>query len=201
MLREMFLDKRAFIDGTLAPILFVVMNSFFDLTIAAVSAGILGTGLALQRAIQRKPIKQVVYGLIGLGFALALALRSGKASTYFLPGVITGLAMGAAAFISVLAGRPMSSFIARVVEGHPPEHYRRRPYLRAHMLVTTAWAALYVGRSALRAVYIAQDRTEALGVTFLVLGYPATALWLVVSVMYLRRLNRPPVEPVPDTAS
>lgn len=55
------------------------------------------------------------------------------------------------------------------------------------MLVTGAWALVYLGRATFRAYLIANDQTELLGASALFLGYPLNAALIAGSVMYLRR--------------
>lgn len=190
MIRQMYGSKRAIIDTSVPPILFVTTESFIGLTAAAAISAGYGVATAIYRATKKQETKQALFGLGGLAFALALALRTGKASNYFLPNVISGYVLAFAAFVSVLLRKPLTALFAQALEGKPPEYYAQRVVRNAHAIVTIVWASWFTVRSSVRAVLIAQDRSEALGVTAIALGTPATVLLVVASFWFLGRRTR-----------
>ncbi|HEX9711026.1 MAG TPA: DUF3159 domain-containing protein [Actinomycetota bacterium] len=187
MVRQMYGSKRAIIDTSVPPVLFVTTESFIGLgAAAAISAGY-GVATAIYRATRKQETKQALFGLGGLGIALALALRTGRASSYFLPNVISGYVLALAAIVSVLVRRPLTALFAQALEGKPAEHYAERAIRNAHVVVTIVWGLWFTIRSSVRAVLIAQDRSEALGVTAIALGTPATVALVLASFWFLAR--------------
>lgn len=184
--REMLTDPKAIMDSAIAPLIFVGANSYLGLKPAAIAAGAWGVLTGIYRLVRKQKVTYAISGLIGLGIALALALRSGKASNYFLPNILIGAAYGAIALISVLIRHPASVFVARLVEGKPPEHYLQ-PFVRStHMIVTLAWALFFLGRSGFRWVLVQQDRTGALAATGFLLGPVATAAMVAGTYGFLK---------------
>ena len=86
--------KRGIIDGALPPLVFVVANGIATTrggrssALALAIGAALGTGAALVvlRLVRRETLKQALRGLAGLAVAVAFALHSGEARSFFLPG-------------------------------------------------------------------------------------------------------------------
>lgn len=186
VVRQMYGSKRAIIDTSVPPVLFVTTNGFLGLGPAAAIAAGYGLATAAYRAVRKQQARQALFGLLGLGIALAIALRTGRASNYFLPNVISGYVLALAAIVSVLVRRPLTALLAQALEGKPWEHYAQARLRNAHATVTAVWGLWFVLRSSVRAVLIAQDRPEALGVTAVALGTPATVALVLASFAYIR---------------
>jgi len=186
ILRQTYGDRRGMIDVTVPPVLFVMANTFTSLTVAAVVAATYGVGTAIYRIARKHQARQALFGLLGLGFALGLALRTGRASSYFLPNVIGGFVLAIVAWVSVALRKPASGFLARALDPDRPERYERPAARNAHMFVTAAWGGWFLLRSTVRTVFIVQDRPEALGVTAIALGAPATVALLAATFAFLR---------------
>lgn len=198
--RQLLSDPRTFVDGVVPTILFVATNAFWGLGPAAASAAGFAMAMVAYRIARRHRVAQAFGGLAGVGIALVIALRTGKASAYFVPGVVTGSLMGLVALASVLVGRPATAAIARIVQGHPASWYRSPRVRNAHAVVTLAWTLSFWGRAALRAWLVANDETALAGVS-VALGFPVTAAMLVGSWAFLRwRLADVPPSPVGQTA-
>ncbi|MFP5224699.1 MAG: VC0807 family protein [Actinomycetota bacterium] len=185
--RKMLGGKRGMIDGAVPAILFVVTNAIWTLTTAALVAGIYAVLALLFRAVRREPIRQGLIGLIGLGVSVGLALWTGSASAYFVPGVAWGFLTGILFFLSILVRQPSSAMMAMVIEKKPREYYEHPMVRRAHTLVTAVWALTFLGRAGLRAWLISKDQPELLGASSLLLGYPVTIGLIAASAFYLRR--------------
>lgn len=186
-LRDQLTDRKAWTDGVITPLIFLTANGIWGLRPAAVAAAGWGIGVALYRLIRRQKVSYAFGGLIGLGIALLIALRTGRASTYFLPNVVFGTIYGIVGLISVLLGRPASAAVARLVEQKPTEWYRQRRVKNAHMLVTAVWSLFFLARSAIRYFLISTDSEAGLALTTVVLGLPATALLVVGSWAFLKK--------------
>lgn len=185
-LREMLTDPRAILDGVVPPVLFVGVNSIKGLVPAAVAAGVWGIGTAVYRLARRQKVSYALGGLVGIGIALLIALRTGRASTYFLPNTVIGALYGAAGIVSILIGRPASSAISRLIEGKPKEWYRMPRVRQTHLTVTLVWSLFFLGRSGLRYVLILQNREWGLAATTVALGFPAVAVLVVGSYGFVR---------------
>jgi len=185
-LREMLTDRKAIFDSAFAPIVFVAVDSFVNLKAAAIAAASLGIATAVFRLVRRQKVTYAVSGLFGLGLAIALALRSGRSSDFFLPSVIFGGIYGVLAIVSAAVGRPVSSYLAKVIEQRPADHYTHGKVKRAHMLITIVWGAFFLARAGFRWFLIQRGSTGALAASALFLGYPATALLIAGTYAYLK---------------
>lgn len=188
-LRSMIGGKRDIADGAIPAVVFVVANAIWSLKVAAVASAAYGIGITLYRLARKQDVKRALLGLLGLSVAVGIALFTGSASTYFVPGVVLGLLFGVLTLLTVLLKQPTSSMFAMALEKKPPEYYKQPRVLRAHMLLTTVWALVFIGRAAFRGVLIANDETELLGASAIVLGYPVTLGLAALSVLYLRRVS------------
>lgn len=195
-LKEMLTDPKAIMDGVVPPVLFVGVNALTNVKTAAYVAGTFGILVAVYRLIRRQKINYVAGGLLGLGLSIFLAVRSGKASSYFLPNTIIGLVYGGVALLSVLVARPLSAFLSRTLEDKPKNWYRLPRVRRSHQLVTGTWALFFLARSAFRLMLINQGREGELAATAVLLGFPAIAALTVGSWAFLRW--RHGNEPVPE---
>lgn len=189
-IQEMLTDRRALTDGLITPLLFLAINSIAGLVPAVVAAGGWGVGLAFYRLIRRQRINLALSGLLSLGIALLIVLRTGRASTYFLPNAVFGYLAGAIGLISVALGKPVSGHLVRLVEGRPADWYQLPRVKGTHLIVTAAWSLLFILRATVRAILIARDSEWGLAVTTLTLGLPVTAMMVVGSWAFVKRRLR-----------
>jgi hypothetical protein len=178
--------KKGLLDSGLPALLFlIVFNLSHDLHIAGYSA--IGTSLVLTiiRLAMRDTVQHVISGLIGVLFCAYLANRSGNASDFYIPKLLTNLGYGSAYLIANLAGWPIIGVILGPLLGENllwrknPE--RKRAYIRAGWL----WVALFFGRIAVQYPIYRSGNVNLLGTVNLAMGYPlfiATAwgTWLIL---------------------
>lgn len=187
--KRMIGGKRGMIDSAVPAIAFVIANAIWSLQLAALIAGSYALVTLVVRVARREPVRQTLFGAIGLGISIGLALWTGKASTYFVPGVAWGAFTGVVLLLSVAVRQPSSMMFAAAFE-KDRTHSQHPRVVRAHMVITAVWALVFLARAALRGWLIAEDQTEVLGATALLLGYPVTIALAAGSVMYLRRVTR-----------
>lgn len=188
-LRSMIGSNRDIADGAIPSIVFVVANMLWSLQVAALAATAYGVAVTVYRLVRKQGSKRALLGLAGVAFAVGIALWTGEASAYFVPGVVIGTLVGLATLLSVVLRQPSSAMFAMALEKKPAAYYARPDVRRAHMIVTTLWGLVFLGRAGLRAYLIANDEVELLGLSAIVLGYPLTLGVAAVSVLYLRRLG------------
>jgi hypothetical protein len=178
--------KKGLLDSGMPALLFlIVFNLSHDLHIAGYSA--IGTSLVLTiiRLAMRDTIQHVISGLIGVLFCAYLANRSGNASDFYIPKLLTNLGYGSAYLIANLAGWPIIGVILGPLLGENllwrknPE--RKRAYIRAGWL----WVALFFGRIAVQYPIYRSGNVNLLGTVNLAMGYPlfiATAwgTWIIL---------------------
>ncbi|MEY4312228.1 MAG: hypothetical protein RLZZ571_998, partial [Actinomycetota bacterium] len=94
---------RGMLESGLPAILFVITYAITgsNLSISVYSALAAGLVLAVIRLVQKQKLTQVIAGLVGLAFSAWLATKSGKSENFFLPGILTNVAYGAACIVSI----------------------------------------------------------------------------------------------------
>jgi hypothetical protein len=180
-------DRRALVDTGLGPLLFVIANAIAGLhTAVAVAVGV-AVVLCVERLARRKPVVNAVGGLLGTGLAAFIALRTGKAETYFVPRAIYQALLALAFGASVLIRRPLVAYVIAAVY-RAREGWTADPRVRrACAELTLAWAGLFALRAAVYAVLIAAGRTGWLAAASIVMGWPAFLALLWLSWPYGRR--------------
>jgi hypothetical protein len=180
-------DKRALIDTGAGPIAFVVVYAIFGLhTAAAVAVGI-GVALAVERLIRGKPVINAIAGLFGTGLAAFIAVKSGKAETYFVPKLLQQLGLFVVFAGSVLIRRPLTGYIIAQFYRADPDWVKLPPVKRVMTEYTLAWAALFGFRASVYGVLIATGRVGWLAVASIAMGLPAFGALIFLGFRYVPR--------------
>jgi hypothetical protein len=178
--------KKGLLDSGLPAVLFlIVFNISDDLQVALYGA--IGTSIVLTiiRLAMKDTIQHVISGLIGVLFCAYLANRSGNASDFYIPKLLTNLAYGSAYLIANLAGWPIIGVILGPLLGENflwrKNPQRKRAYMRAGWL----WVAMFFGRIAVQYPIYKSGNVNLLGTVNLAMGYPlfiATAwgTWMIL---------------------
>ena len=180
-------DKRALVDTGAGPIAFVVVYAIFGLhTAAAVAVGI-GIALAVERVIRGKPVINAIAGLFGTGLAAFIAVKSGKAETYFVPKLLQQLGLFVVFAGSVVIRRPLTGYIIAQFYRADPDWVKLPPVKRVMTEYTLAWAALFGFRAAVYGVLIASGRVGWLAVASIAMGLPAFGALIFLGFRYVPR--------------
>ena len=178
--------KKGLLDSGLPALLFlIIFNISDDLQVALYGA--VGTSIVLTiiRLAMKDTIQHVISGLIGVLFCAYLANRSGNASDFYIPKLLTNLAYGSAYLIANLAGWPVIGVILGPLLGENfmwrKNPQRKSAYMRAGWL----WVALFFGRIAVQYPIYKSGNVNLLGTVNLAMGYPlfiATAwgTWMIL---------------------
>lgn len=178
--------KKGLLDSGLPAVLFlIIFNISDDLQVALYGA--IGTSIVLTiiRLAMKDTIQHVISGLIGVLFCAYLANRSGNASDFYIPKLLTNLAYGSVYLIANLAGWPIIGVILGPLLGENflwrKNPQRKRAYMRAGWL----WVAMFFGRIAVQYPIYKSGNVNLLGTVNLAMGYPlfiATAwgTWMIL---------------------
>jgi hypothetical protein len=165
--------KKGLLDSGMPALLFLIIFNISD-DLQTALYGAVGTSIVLTiiRLAMKDTIQHVISGLIGVLFCAYLANRSGNASDFYIPKLLTNLAYGSAYLIANLAGWPVIGVILGPLLGENfmwrknPE--RKRAYIRAGWL----WVALFFGRIAVQYPIYKSGNVNLLGTVNLAMGYP-----------------------------
>jgi hypothetical protein len=199
---DMLRDPRALVDTTLAPVAFVIVYAItHDVNPAAAVAVGIGVLVMVERLIRRKPVINAVGGLLGTALAAFIAVRSGKAETYFVPKMLYQLALAVVFAGSALVRRPLTGYIIATLYRADPGWVKLPAVRRVMTEYTLAWALLFGLRAGVYAILIAAGRVGALAVASIAMGLPAFGLLLFLGYRYvprrLEQLGAPPPRPEP----
>lgn len=178
--------KKGLIDSGLPAIVFLVLfNIYKDLQLALTGAIILSVLLAIFRLAKKDTIQHAVSGLLGVLVCAFFAQRSGNASDFYIPKLLTNLGYGSAYLIGNLVGWPLLGVVLGPLLGENflwrNDPLRKKVYIRASWI----WVALFFGRIAVQYPIYRSGNVNLLGAVNLAMGYPlffaaAYLSWLII---------------------
>lgn len=159
--------------------------------IAAVSAAALVFGWQL---VKRESLRPALWGFLGVAACAGLALFTGEAKDFYLPGIWIALAVAITLTASIAIRRPLVGVVWAWVTGRD-DAWRRVPRVRlAFDLVTAVMAIVSWSRFVVQNHLYASNEAELLAVARLAMGWPlflVTSAALVLAVRYaIRTLPR-----------
>ncbi|TYQ01742.1 UNVERIFIED_ORG: uncharacterized protein DUF3159 [Nocardia globerula] len=182
---------------TSLPILiFVPVNSIWNLTAAIWAAVGVAVLIAAWRVFRKESIQPAISGVFGVAVSAFIAHRTGDAKGYFLFGIYTSLAYGAAFVVSILIRWPLVGIIWGFLNGHGNLWRRHKGAVRAYDIATAAWALVFGARYVVQSQLYDTDHTGWLAVARIAMGWPLAGLAFVVTIWAVRKADRI-VEPPP----
>jgi hypothetical protein len=155
-----------------------------DVTAAVTASVAILIVLLVVRLATRQTVRYVLSAVFATAIAAYFALRSGKAEAAFLPGILTSAGWGVASLFSVLVRWPVIGFM--VAAGDPqmaqdPTGWRRdRGLVSVCQRLTMVLVALYAVRVAVMLPLYLGEHVTMLGISKVVLGWPAYLCALAV---------------------
>jgi hypothetical protein len=178
--------KKGLIDSGLPAVVFLVTfnlrNNLREAIIAALSLSI---ALAIFRLAKKDTIQHSISGILGVLICAYFANRSGNASDFYIPKLLTNLAYGTAYLVANLVGWPLMGIVLGPLLGENFEWrknpQRKKVYIRASWI----WVAMFFSRIAVQYPIYRSGNVNLLGTVNLAMGYPlffaaAYGSWLVI---------------------
>ena len=185
--------KKGLIDSGLPAVVFLIVFNFNqDLQRAIWAALSLAIILAIWRLIRKDTIQHSISGVIGVLICAYFANRSGNATDFYIPKLLTTLGYGTVYLIANLVGWPILGLVLGPLLG---ENFtwrnnprRKKMYIKASWL----WVALFFSRIAVQYPIYKSGNVNLLGTVNLAMGYPlffaaAYGSWLIIK-------SEPPIE-------
>lgn len=185
--------------STLPILVFVPVNSIWNLTVAIWAALGVAIAILLWRVVRRDPIQPAISGFFGVGISAFIAYRTGDAKGYFLYGIYMSLAYGAAFLISIAVRWPLVGLIWGFLNGHGNSWRQHRGAVRAYDAATAAWALVFGARYLVQSQLYDSDQTGWLAVARIAMGWPLAAVAFLVTVWAVRRADSIVARDTPDT--
>ncbi|CAN5534260.1 hypothetical protein BH23ACT7_BH23ACT7_09100 [soil metagenome] len=196
--RDLLANRKVIVDTVLPPLVFVGVNGYAGLRAAAVAALGLAALLVVVRLARRERLVYALSGLGGVSVGVGVALWAGEAEGFFLPGIVTNLAMGLASVVSILVRRPLIALTGAAIYRWPLAWYWHPRVRPAYSEITWAWAVVYLGKAAVQYWLVVRQEIGWLAVARIATGWPVFAALLVATYAYvtwrLERLGGPSVE-------
>ena len=178
--------KKGLIDSGLPAVIFLVTfnvrNNLREALIAALSLSIL---LAILRLAKKDTIQHSVSGILGVLICAYFANRSGNASDFYIPKLLTNLAYGTAYLVANLVGWPLLGIVLGPLLGENFEWRKNPARKKVYTRASWIWVAMFFSRIAVQYPIYRSGNVNLLGTVNLAMGYPlffATAYgsWLVL---------------------
>jgi predicted RecA/RadA family phage recombinase len=180
-IRSLFTGDKTPGDSFLPPVVFLMVNSLRDLRAGAIVAVGVGAAVALWRMSKGQKGTYAVGGIIAVAFASLIALRTGRAEGFFLPGIV-GAGVGAfGAVISVAVKRPMTAWTSYSMRRWPLDWYWRDDVRPAYTRVTWIWIGYLVVRFVGQLWLFTTERPEWLAAFKLATSFPTIIPLLFLS--------------------
>lgn len=186
-LRALLGGRAGVADGVLSPLIFVAVNAFAGLEPAMYAGAFVAVAIVVVRLATGRPLRYAVSGFFGTAVAIAVTARSGRAESYFLPGIVTGAVTTVALVISIAVRRPLVAYASWAVRAWPLGWYWHDRVRPAYTTVAWVWGAFFASRTAIQAWLYASGDVTTLGAVRVATGWPGLVALLIVSFVIGRR--------------
>lgn len=180
------------IYSTLPVVVFVPANALWGLTAAIWTALGVAAAILVWRLVRRNPVQPAISGFLGVGVCALIAYRMGAAKGFFLFGIWASLLYGGVFLASLVVRWPLAGVIWGVLNGHGTEWRSDRRALRLYDLATLVWVLVFAARYLVQSHFYNADSTGLLAIARIAMGWPLTALALLVTVWAVRRAGHAP---------
>ena len=178
------------ISSTIPVIVFVAVNAAFGLTAAIIAALATAVSVAAVRLFRHDGLAPAISGFLGVAICAFIAHRVGDAKGYFLFGIWTSLLYAGVLVASILLRWPLIGVAWNYVNGAGTQWRRDRRTLIAYDVATAFWALVFAGRYLAQSSLYDSGDTGWLAVARIGMGWPLTALAVVVTMVLVRRASR-----------
>ena len=188
---------RGLVEAVLPGLVFLITYTFTrqlfpeqSLVLSLVVPVLIGAVFILLRRVSRQTVSPAVGGLVALILSAVLALFTGRAEDFFLPGFWTNGLYGGALFISAVVGWPLIGLAVGFLMGEGIAWRSNPSRRRVLTMLTLCWAGLFGLRLAVQLPLYYTGNVEWLGAAKLLMGIPLYAPLLVISWLVVRAVYR-----------
>lgn len=177
---------KGLIDSGLPAIVFlVVFNVTSDLKAAIYGSLTLSILLAIFRLARKDTIQHSISGVIGVLICAYFANRSGNATDFYIPKLLTNLGYGSMYLIANLAGWPILGLVLGPLLGENLSWRKNPARKKMYIKASWIWVAMFFSRIAVQYPIYKSGNVNLLGTVNLAMGYPlffaaAYGTWLVI---------------------
>ena len=165
--------KKGLIDSGLPSVIFlVIFNIKHDLQLAIWAAILVSLVLTILRLAKKDTIQHSISGIVGVLICAYFANRSGQATDFYIPKLLTNLGYGSAYLIGNILGWPILGLVLGPLLGENFEWrnnpVRKKMYIRASWI----WVGMFFSRIAIQYPIYRSGNVTLLGSVNLAMGYP-----------------------------
>ena len=187
---------RGLVYTSLPVTVFAAANAVLDLRWSAAAAAGVGVVVLVWQLLRRESVRPALFGFAGVAGGAGLALVTGRAKDFYLPGIVTYVLLGTVFTVSVLIRRPIIGVGWAWVTGRD-DTWRRVPRVRrAFDLVTVMMAAASWTRFGVQYYLYDTDQEGLLAAARIAMGWP---VWIVTSTLIYLAI-RTAIRALPRTA-
>jgi hypothetical protein len=163
-IRSLFVGDRTLGDSFAPPLLFVLANVVWSVGWAASLAIIAGAAVATWRVRRGQQLIYALAGVAAVMFAAFLAVRSGRARDYFLPGIVSTAGWALLTLVSILVQRPLAAWTSWIYRRWPLDWYWRDDVRPAYSYVSWFWFGYFVVRGSASTILFVAGQPELLAI-------------------------------------
>ena len=185
---------RGLAESVLPMTVFSVVWAFtHDVQRSVLAALVPAVAFLVWRLVAREPVTQAVGGLLGIGLGAGIALFTGRAQDFFVPGIVKNLGFAALYAITSLVRYPLIGLLLGFTLGEEL-HWRRVPQrMRVYQQANLVWVGVFAVRALVQGRLYVQGDPTTLGFVNLLLGLPLFGLAVALTWLLVRRV--PPARP------
>jgi hypothetical protein len=175
--------------ASLPSVVFVAADAVTGLHAAVALALGAGVAIALLRVLRKESVQPALSGLLGVAIGAFIAYQTGDAKDYFLVGIWASFVLAVVFLASVLVRRPLVGVIWGALSGSGQAWRTNTSARMGYDIATLALVAVFAARFVVQNWLYGQDATGWLAFARIAMGYPLTAVALVVVVWAVRRAS------------
>ncbi|MCX6443596.1 MAG: DUF3159 domain-containing protein [Actinobacteria bacterium] len=177
---------KGLIDSGLPAIVFLVTFNVTDELRNAIWGALgLSLVLAIYRLARKDTIQHSISGVIGVLICAYFANRSGNATDFYIPKLLTNLGYGSVYLIANLAGWPILGLVLGPLLGENLNWRKNPARKKMYIKASWIWVAMFFSRIAVQYPIYKSGNVNLLGSVNLAMGYPlffaaAYFTWLII---------------------
>lgn len=184
---------KGLIDSGLPAIVFLVTFNVTDELRTAIWGALgLSLVLAIYRLARKDTIQHSISGVIGVLICAYFANRTGSATGFYIPKLLTNLGYGSVYLIANLVGWPILGLVLGPLLGENLTWRKNPARKKMYVKASWIWVAMFFSRIAVQYPIYKSGNVNLLGTVNLAMGYPlffaaAYFTWVIIK-------SQPPAE-------
>ncbi|MFP3987431.1 DUF3159 domain-containing protein [Streptomyces sp. E11-3] len=179
------------VPGLLFVMIYTINRDLHSAAIAALSVSVL---LVIVRLARKDTVKHAFSGVFGVAVGVAFALFTGNAKDFYLPGMVYGLGLGLAFFVSALVGYPLLGILLGPIFRENLSWRTRNPgRKKAYVKASFAWGLIFLAKAAILFPLYWWADTAQLGWVLIALKLPPMVLAVYFTWVFLAKAP-PPID-------